>query len=129
MHRWQLRPNGSEAWSEWWSLWGSVEPYPAVGRNQDGNLEIFGVDSVKRSSIQHKRQISANLDWLDWFSMDQPVFPYTSRTWQTEDGLPHNVVQAIAQTPDGYLWVGTPSGLARFDGVHFTTFDAKTPRR
>jgi ligand-binding sensor domain-containing protein/signal transduction histidine kinase len=102
-----------------------VEPYPAVGRNQDGNLEIFGVDSVKRAGIQHKRQISANLDWLDWFSMDQPVFPYTSRTWQTEDGLPHNVVQAIAQTPDGYLWVGTPSGLARFDGVRFTTFDAR----
>jgi ligand-binding sensor domain-containing protein/signal transduction histidine kinase len=125
MHRWQLRPNGGEAWSEWWSLWGSVEPYPAVGRNQDGNLEIFGVDSVKRSRIQHKRQISANLDWLDWFSMDQPVFPYTSRTWQTEDGLPHNVVQAIAQTPDGYLWVGTPSGLARFDGVRFTTFDGR----
>ena len=125
MHRWQLRPNGSEDWSGWWSLWGSVEPYPAVGRNQDGNLELFGVDSVKRSSIQHKRQISANLDWLDWFSMDQPVFPYTSRTWQTEDGLPHNVVQALAQTPDGYLWVGTPSGLARFDGVRFTPFDAR----
>ena len=34
-----------------------------------------------------------------------------------EDGLPHNIVQAIAQTRDGYLWVGTREGLARFDGT------------
>lgn len=125
MHRWQKQANGSEDWSAWWSLWGSVQPFPVVGRNQDGNLEIFGVDSTNHSKIQHKRQISANLDWLDWFSMDQPVFPYTSRTWQTEDGLPHNVVRAIAQTPDGYLWIGTQNGLARFDGVRFTVFDAQ----
>jgi ligand-binding sensor domain-containing protein/two-component sensor histidine kinase len=36
-----------------------------------------------------------------------------------EDGLPHTIVQAIAQTRDGYLWVGTREGLARFDGVRF----------
>lgn len=37
-----------------------------------------------------------------------------------EDGLPHTIVQAVAQTRDGYLWVGTREGLARFDGVRFT---------
>ena len=125
MHRWENVPNGSEDWSAWWSLWGAVQPYPVVGRNEDGNLEIFAVDRTNHTTIQHKRQISANLDWLDWFSMDQPVFPYATRTWQTEDGLPHNVVQAVAQTPDGYIWVGTQKGLARFDGLHFTTFDAR----
>ena len=46
------------------------------------------------------------------------------RTWQTEDGLPQNTVVAITQTRDGYLWVGTLAGLARFDGLHFQTFDA-----
>ena len=45
------------------------------------------------------------------------------RVWQTDEGLPNNRVQAIAQTPDGYLWVGTQEGLARFDGVEFTMFD------
>ncbi|MDB6027065.1 MAG: Two component regulator, sensor protein [Verrucomicrobiales bacterium] len=49
-----------------------------------------------------------------------------SRLWQTEDGLPQNSVQAIIQTRDGYLWVGTQNGLARFDGVHFTVFDDHT---
>lgn len=49
---------------------------------------------------------------------------YTTRLWQTEDGLPANSVTAVTQTRDGYLWVGTYSGLARFDGVRFRKFDA-----
>jgi ligand-binding sensor domain-containing protein/anti-sigma regulatory factor (Ser/Thr protein kinase) len=46
---------------------------------------------------------------------------YNTRLWQMEDGLPHNIVQAITQTKDGYLWVGTREGLARFDGNEFQT--------
>jgi signal transduction histidine kinase/ligand-binding sensor domain-containing protein len=46
-----------------------------------------------------------------------------SRTWQTDDGLPRNTITAIAQTPDGYLWLGTPFGLIRFDGVSFTAME------
>lgn len=48
---------------------------------------------------------------------------YLHRTWQFEDGLPQNSVQAILQTTDGYIWVGTQKGLARFDGVRFTVFN------
>jgi signal transduction histidine kinase/ligand-binding sensor domain-containing protein len=48
---------------------------------------------------------------------------YNSRLWQMEDGLPNNTVQAIEQTRDGYLWVGTREGLARFDGVKFQSVD------
>jgi signal transduction histidine kinase/ligand-binding sensor domain-containing protein len=48
---------------------------------------------------------------------------YFIRSWQSEAGLPQNKVTAVVQTRDGYLWVGTYSGLARFDGVRFTTFD------
>src|SRR5437016_832075 len=40
-----------------------------------------------------------------------------------EKGVPNSSVTAIAQTPDGYLWVGTYNGLARFDGVRFVHFD------
>ncbi|HUJ29708.1 MAG TPA: two-component regulator propeller domain-containing protein [Candidatus Acidoferrum sp.] len=48
---------------------------------------------------------------------------YTRRVWQTEDGLPENTVQAFAQTPDHYLWIGTSGGLVRFDGERFVVFD------
>jgi ligand-binding sensor domain-containing protein len=49
---------------------------------------------------------------------------YLVETWQTERGLPDNYVNAIAQTPEGYLWVATFNGLARFNGVEFIVFDA-----
>src|SRR4051812_48234635 len=52
------------------------------------------------------------------------TFPhYNVRVWQIDDGLPQNSVWAITQTEDGYLWVGTQQGLARFDGVRFVTLD------
>lgn len=48
---------------------------------------------------------------------------YEHQLWNTEDGLPTNTVQAIQQTPDGYMWVGTPAGLVRFDGQSFKIYD------
>ena len=48
---------------------------------------------------------------------------YSIRTWQTEDGLPQNSITAIVEGNDGYLWLGTYSGLVRFDGVRFTIFE------
>jgi signal transduction histidine kinase/ligand-binding sensor domain-containing protein len=48
---------------------------------------------------------------------------YGQDLWQVEQGLPQNSVQSIVQTRDGYLWLGTQEGLARFDGVRFTVFD------
>ena len=47
----------------------------------------------------------------------------TIDAWHTDDGLPQSSVKSIVQTPDGYLWVATFDGLARFDGVRFTVFD------
>jgi signal transduction histidine kinase/ligand-binding sensor domain-containing protein len=46
------------------------------------------------------------------------------RHWLSDDGLPNNTVGAIAQTPDGYLWIATANGLARFDGVEFEEFSS-----
>ena len=48
--------------------------------------------------------------------------PFLVRSWQTEQGLPHNMVLAITQTRDGYIWLGTAQGLARFDGVNCKMF-------
>ncbi|MGN6642685.1 MAG: ligand-binding sensor domain-containing protein, partial [Verrucomicrobiota bacterium] len=43
--------------------------------------------------------------------------------WRTEQGLPQNFIKGVLQAHDGYLWVATFNGLARFDGVRFTVFD------
>ncbi|HOC57442.1 MAG TPA: two-component regulator propeller domain-containing protein [Verrucomicrobiota bacterium] len=43
-------------------------------------------------------------------------------SWSTGEGLPVNNIQAIKETPDGYLWLGTHHGLVRFDGARFETF-------
>jgi ligand-binding sensor domain-containing protein/signal transduction histidine kinase len=48
---------------------------------------------------------------------------FTRRVWQTQDGLPENTVQAFAQTPDNYLWIGASGGLIRFDGAGFVLYD------
>src|SRR5688572_19557002 len=54
---------------------------------------------------------------------------YLIRSWQSEDGLPQNSITSIAQTGDGYLWMGTFNGLVRFDGVRFSVYDsANTPQ-
>ncbi len=55
----------------------------------------------------------------------EPVAEYSSRIWQSDEGLPLDAVHAVTQTQDGFLWVGTESGLARFDGTQFTLFDDK----
>jgi ligand-binding sensor domain-containing protein/signal transduction histidine kinase len=52
---------------------------------------------------------------------------YLIHVWRSEDGLPQNSVNCLAQTPDGYLWIGTRSGgLARFDGNRFVVFNPET---
>ena len=53
------------------------------------------------------------------------ITQYHQNVWGEGDGLPQGSVQAITQTRDGYLWVGTRDGLARFDGVKFTVFQAE----
>ncbi|MDP2561706.1 two-component regulator propeller domain-containing protein [Psychrobium sp. 1_MG-2023] len=51
-----------------------------------------------------------------------PLSDYFSEAWNTRDGLPHNTINAISQTPDGYLWIGTWEGLVRFNGQKFKLF-------
>ena len=50
----------------------------------------------------------------------QPASSYLRKNFTIEDGLPANEVHAILQTQNGFLWVGTEAGLARFDGQRFT---------
>jgi diguanylate cyclase (GGDEF)-like protein len=53
------------------------------------------------------------------------VSQYIQTTWNSEAGLPQNSVHAIAQTRDGFLWIGTEEGLARFDGVQFKVYNTR----
>jgi ligand-binding sensor domain-containing protein/two-component sensor histidine kinase len=64
-------------------------------------------------------------------SLDGPLADYTVTTWNENDGLPAGRIRAIAQDPDGYLWLATDAGLVRFDGVRFnawtTTGETRLP--
>jgi len=51
---------------------------------------------------------------------------YVVNSWSIREGLPQISVQAITQDQHGYIWVGTQSGVARFDGVRFTTYKPET---
>src|SRR5687768_6891542 len=59
----------------------------------------------------------------------EPMSRYAIASWRDTSGLPVDSVGSLAQTPDGYLWVGTEHGLVRFDGVGFKTFNtSNTPQ-
>jgi ligand-binding sensor domain-containing protein/signal transduction histidine kinase len=59
-------------------------------------------------------------------SPDRLLSQYFFENWQITDGLPQNTVQSIVRTRDGYLWLGTVEGAARFDGVSFEIFSKET---
>jgi ligand-binding sensor domain-containing protein/signal transduction histidine kinase len=52
-----------------------------------------------------------------------PLANYGRQAWVMENGLPQNTVQTLAQTRDGFIWLGTEVGLVRFDGNGFQVFD------
>jgi signal transduction histidine kinase/ligand-binding sensor domain-containing protein len=58
-----------------------------------------------------------------------PLASYGRQAWVMENGLPQNTVQALAQTRDGFVWLGTEVGLVRFDGNNFVVFDQNSKPR
>jgi len=83
-----------------------------------------------RNSLQVGGIVAASLLWLGGFgtptrahNLDLDFTQFHISRWDADNGLPSSSVSAIAQTKDGYIWIGTYSGLARFDGVRFTVFD------
>jgi PAS domain S-box-containing protein len=57
------------------------------------------------------------------------VSQYLHDSWGTERGLPSGSITSIAQTHDGYLWIGTDKGLVRFDGLNFRQFEHAHPNQ
>lgn len=64
----------------------------------------------------------AGILMLNWAGTARAA-QYRLKAWTAENGLPQNVIRGIAQTPDGYLWIATLDGVARFDGMRFTVFN------
>src|SRR5215813_1161389 len=67
-------------------------------------LLMVGVGSIRLHALDPHRKLTQ----------------YIHRTWQTEQGLAKVQIDSLSQTRDGYLWLGTYTGLVRFDGVRFT---------
>jgi signal transduction histidine kinase/ligand-binding sensor domain-containing protein len=80
-----------------------------------------------RSSLKDSliRSLCMAACWLvlalptDALDSKKPVSEYTHTVWTHKDGLPSAFIYSIAQTQDGYLWLGTADGLVRFDGARF----------
>ena len=88
----------------------------------------FAFAFCARTALGQERSID-NLYLLETAKASAPATnpPHSAlglvvRSWGTDSGLPQNTVNAIVQTRDGYLWLGTRDGLARFDGIRFTVF-------
>ncbi|MBI3005401.1 MAG: hypothetical protein HYY49_08290 [Ignavibacteriales bacterium] len=80
---------------------------------------ILGVIPLRATSQ------SSNTNGLD---PSRAITQYVHESWQNRDGSLQGAVRALYQTKDGYLWIGTKSGLYRFDGDHFRLFDkSNTP--
>jgi ligand-binding sensor domain-containing protein/signal transduction histidine kinase len=82
---------------------------------------------MKRAIPQNKSALAlftlSTLNALVWsppaLALDPSldISQYAHTTWTFQNGFSHGAVYAIAQTADGYLWLGTQSGVFRFDGV------------
>ena len=47
------------------------------------------------------------------------IFQYNCQNWTRPSGLPADRITSVAQTADGYIWLGSQNGLIRFDGAEF----------
>ncbi len=72
--------------------------------------------------------LAVGLESAGWAAPKIMLEELSVRSWTKEDGLLDNFVTAVLQTRDGYLWVGTMGGLARFDGVRFVVFSPAPAR-
>jgi len=56
----------------------------------------------------------------------RPMGTLAHRTWRSEDGLLQDTITALLEPRDGFLWIGTEAGLARFDGATFEQYSRLT---
>ena len=71
-------------------------------------------------------RISGGIFYLWFFSHSlaalnpaRPLAQYRIAMWNQQSGLLQDSILALAQTPDGFLWIGSEEGLVRFDGAEY----------
>jgi len=83
--------------------------------------------AAHRLALAQLSRVAAVIVWLALLIPGSPrllcAANFLIDIWDTDQGLPSSTVTAVQQTPDGYLWIGTYNGLARFDGIQFEIFD------
>ncbi|HWH70300.1 MAG TPA: two-component regulator propeller domain-containing protein, partial [Candidatus Sulfotelmatobacter sp.] len=108
--------------AQWWSLDGLGAACGSLGPRSWLWLVVVVVCLHGRLCANEQAQVVAPAAPLPGALEGDHVLDF----WRTGQGLPHNVVNAVLQTRDGYLWVGTAGGLARFDGWVFTPVGEET---
>jgi signal transduction histidine kinase/ligand-binding sensor domain-containing protein len=91
--------------------------------------QLIAMFLLNLSPISYRRLITCVVSLIVYTQVSYALDPmksltqYRYRVWQSSDGLPYDSVRSIAQSRDGYIWLATDLGLARFDGVRFTSSD------
>lgn len=115
-----------------------------MGWFSDTEIFVFGVTKTEANEVKRKhglafgsargiRVLAWALAWIGLHGVCLGLNPTRALHhslhghWTREQGLPQNTVQVMAQTRDGFLWVGTQEGLARFDGVNFEPVQLEGP--
>jgi ligand-binding sensor domain-containing protein/signal transduction histidine kinase len=95
----------------------------------DVHLTMCGAKRCVRVSISLFVLLCRLLPFLDaspvWaLDPNRHISQYAHNSWTSQDGFLPGMTNAITQTADGYLWIGTSAGLVRFDGIRFVPWDA-----
>jgi diguanylate cyclase (GGDEF)-like protein len=80
---------------------------------------------ILRGAIVTASVALALTGWMWGLDPQKQIGQYGHDSWTSQRGLPGEAVYQVLQTKDGYLWIRTGSGLARFDGVRFVQVDAE----
>jgi signal transduction histidine kinase/ligand-binding sensor domain-containing protein len=122
-----LLHEGASNNAEYWSRSVDLPPGSLIkaAEQPDGSGLIVTVDFYGFAHVLSSRKPDPSRPVPRVFDYADPRYnpakapALTSRVWSVTDGLPGNAVRSIVQTSDGYIWVGTTEGLARFDGDSF----------
>lgn len=89
-----------------------------------GSRWIAGLIERRRAWVRCAMVFACLLPVRGW-ALDpaKDLFQYNLRTWTRQNGLPVNAINTITQAADGYIYLGTATGLIRFDGIDFDQID------
>ena len=86
-----------------------------------GVASAVGADpAVPAASVAPSAPAASAPPQARWSRLANTAF----QNWSADTGLPHPIVTALAQDADGFIWVGTQDGLARWDGYRFKNYRA-----